>query len=148
MAVADQNIVGKFYFQLSLGGAETAGFFTEFDGLGNESEVIEHKSTDSNGKVIIQKTPGNLKWNNLTLKRGVDSGKVLWEWRKQVVDGNVATARKDGTISLMDDTGAAVLTYKFLRGWPCKYTSPGLSAGANEIMVEEIEIAHEGFERS
>jgi phage tail-like protein len=39
------------------------------------------------------------------------------------------------------------MTFKFIRAWPCRYSSPGLNAGANEILVEELELAHEGFER-
>jgi T4-like virus tail tube protein gp19 len=35
----------------------------------------------------------------------------------------------------------------FTRGWPCRYASPALNAGGDEALVEEIEIAHEGFER-
>ncbi|MGI8802179.1 MAG: phage tail protein [Solirubrobacteraceae bacterium] len=144
---ADQTLSGSFMFHLSLGGAETAGYFKEFDGLGSENEVIEHRSTDPSGKTVIQKIPGQLKWNNLTLKRGVDTSKVLWEWRQMVVSGGIATARKDGTITLIDSMGAPVSVYKFIRGWPCKYSSPGVSADSNEILLEEIEITHEGFER-
>ncbi len=54
---------------------------------------------------------------------------------------------KDGTIQVVDWEGNAVMTFKFVRAWPCRYSSPGLNAGANEILVEELELAHEGFER-
>jgi phage tail-like protein len=40
-----------------------------------------------------------------------------------------------------------VATYSFVRGWPCKYTSPGISAEGNDVLVEEVEIAHEGITR-
>jgi phage tail-like protein len=144
---ADQALTGNFMFQLSLGGAEAAGYFKEFEGLGTEHEVIEHRSTDRQGRTVIQKLPGQLKWGNLTLKRGVDTNKTLWAWREQIIKGLIETARKDGTITLTDSMGKPVATYKFVRGWPCRYTSPGLSAEANEILLEELEIAHEGFER-
>jgi phage tail-like protein len=143
----DQPLVGKFYFRLTLGGAETAGFFTEFEGIASENEVVEHKSMSMSGKTTIQKIPGTLKWANLVLKRGVDKDSTLWMWRKQVVDGLVNAARRDGTLEILDDTGAPTITYKFLKGWPCKYSSSGIGAATNEVMVEEIEIAHEGFER-
>ena len=44
-----------------------------------------------------------------------------------MLDGRLEDARKDG--------------------WPCKYTAPGLNGDANDILVEELEIAHEGFIR-
>jgi hypothetical protein len=34
-----------------------------------------------------------------------------------------------------------------VRGWPCRYSAPAITAAGDEVLVEEIEIAHEGFER-
>jgi phage tail-like protein len=143
----DEDLAGTYYFTLNLGGAEAAGFFAECTGLTSESAVVEHTASDANGKSYIQKFPGQLKWSNITLKRGIDKKMELWTWRKDVVDGKVADSRKDGTISVVDWEGNAVMTFKFIRAWPCRYSSPGLNAGGNEILVEELEIAHEGFER-
>jgi phage tail-like protein len=143
----DENLAGSYFFTLSLGGAEAAGYFKECSGLSNEHSVVEHTAADANGKSMIQKFPGQLKWANITLKRGVDKDQKLWKWRKDVVDGKIASSRKDGTIQILDWQGQAVLTFKFVRAWPCKYSAPGLNAGGNEILVEELEIAHEGFER-
>ena len=52
------------------------------------------------------------------------------------------------TIEVLDWTGSPVVTYQFVRAWPCRYSAPGLSAGGNEVMVEEIELAHEGLTRA
>jgi phage tail-like protein len=148
MAANDQVTAGAHYFQIKLGGAEAAGFFKEIDGIGSENEVITHTTTDQQGKSMVQKYPGQLKWNNITLKRGVDSNNALWQWRQQVINGQISDARKDGTIEVLDWTGSPVVTYQFVRAWPCRYSAPGLSAGGNEVMVEEIEIAHEGLTRA
>jgi phage tail-like protein len=109
---------------------------------------VEHTVTDKQGKAVVQKYPGQMKWANITLKRGVDNANQLWEWRKLVIDGKINDARKDGSISVIDWEGKAIVTYSFIGAWPCKYSAPGLNAGGNEILVEEIEIAHEGFERA
>lgn len=148
MAANDQLTAGAHYFMLSLGGAEAAGFFKEVDGISSEHEVIEHVTTDKQGKTMVQKYPGQPKWSNITLKRGVDSSNQLWQWRQQVISGQIDQARKDGQIQVLDWKGTQVVTYKFVRGWPCKYSAPGLTAGGNEVMIEEIEIAHEGMERA
>jgi phage tail-like protein len=148
MAANDQATAGAHYFQIKLGGAEAAGFFKEIDGIGSENEVVTHTTTDASGKSMVQKFPGQLKWNNITLKRGVDSNNALWQWRQQVINGQITDARKDGTIEVLDWTGSPVVTYNFVRAWPCRYSAPGLSAGGNEVMVEEIEIAHEGLTRA
>ncbi len=143
----NENLAGSYFFLLNLGGAEAAGYFKECSGLSSEHEVVSHVGTDAQGKAMVQKFPGQLKWSNITLKRGIDKEMQLWTWRKDVLDGKIAESRKDGTIEVVDWQGETVLTFNFVRAWPCRYSAPGLNAGANEILVEELEIAHEGFTR-
>ncbi len=142
-----QSTAGTYFFTLDLGGAQAAGYFKECSGLASEHTVVDHTTTDANGKALVQKFPGQMKWANITLKRGIDADNQLWTWRKKVIDGDVVGARTDGQIDILDWQGTAVVTYKFVQGWPCKYSAPGINAAGNEILVEEIEIAHEGFER-
>lgn len=148
MAANDQVTAGSHYFTISLGGAEAAGFFKEVDGIGSEHDVITHTTTDKSGKPMVQKYPGQMKWKNITLKRGIDSNNALWQWRQQVIDGQISSARKDGTIQVLDWTGSPIVTYNFVRAWPCRYSAPGVKADGNEVMVEEIEIVHEGMTRA
>jgi len=148
MSATDQATAGAHYFKINLGGAEAAGFFKEIDGIGSEHEVVVHTTGDASGKSVVQKYPGQLKWNNITLKRGVDANNALWTWRKQVIDGQVVQARKECKIEVINWKGETVVTYSFVNAWPCRYSAPGLSAGGNEVMVEEIEIAHEGMTRA
>jgi phage tail-like protein len=143
----DPDMRGNYYFMLTLGGAEAAGYFKECSGFSSENDVVEHQYTDGKGMPSVSKMPGQQKWSNITLKRGVDKESQLWAWRKEIVDGKIASARKDGQIQIMDFTGAPVVTFKFVKAWPCKYTAPGLNAGSNEVILEEIELVHEGFER-
>ena len=148
MADTVQSPVGNFIFQLKLDGVDKASFFAEISGLSTENQVIEHTSVGSNGKPIPQRFAGQVKWANIVLKRGVDKDLSLWNWRKQVLDGTIDANRKNGSITVMDQTGAPVVMYSFVRAWPAKYSSPGLNAGGNDILVEELEIAHEGFLRT
>lgn len=148
MADQVQSPVANFIFTLNLGGAEAAAFFAEVSGLSTENQVIEHTAADAKGKPLPQRFAGQTKWANIVLKRGVDKAQQLWTWRKAILDGNIDTNRKDCTINVMDQTGAIVVTYSFIRAWPSKYSSPGLNAGGNEILVEELELAHEGFTRT
>jgi len=72
------------HFRLQIGGREAIGQFREVSGLDSEQEIIEQKEVDANGNVSIKKVPGNLKYSNVELKRGIDVDKALWEWRYQV----------------------------------------------------------------
>jgi phage tail-like protein len=143
----DQTTAGAHYFTISLGGAEADGFFRDVDGISSENDVVVHTTSDAQGKSQVQKFPGQLKWNNITLKRGVDAKNSLWTWRQQVINGQIAAARKEVTINVLDWEGNTIVTYNFINAWPCRYSAPGLSASGNEVMVEEIEIAHEGMTR-
>jgi len=134
-------------FSLKLQGGIEA-FFREAGGFGSENEVIEHRQQSKDGRVVLIKQPGNLKWQNISLKRGITEDLKLWDWRKKVVDGQIAEARQDGSIMGYDEKGTLQVQYDFVNGWPCKWTASDMNADGNEVIVEEIEIAHEGLKRA
>ena len=128
------------HFRLTVGGKEAAGQFRECTGLDAENEIVEHKEIDA--KAVTVKVPGNMKWSNIELKRGVDVDKGLWEWRYQVETQGPDTARTDCTLELFCHR-----TYTIKQAWPSKYTGAAMNAGANEIAVEGVTLCHEGFKR-
>ena len=134
-------------FALTLGGNEEVAVFRECTGMDSETEVTEHKSVDAKGQPFVRKVSGATKWSNITLKRGVDTNKKLWDWRQKVVEQGPDAARVDGTIKLLDYDGSAILAYKFLQGWPVKYGGVTLNASSNDIAMEEVVICHEGLSR-
>jgi phage tail-like protein len=145
--MADE-IHGNLYFQLKLNGREGSGLFTEATGGGSENAVIEQKVSGPDGHVVIRKIPGNLKFNDLTLKRGIDPDMKLWQWRQQVVDGKYVEARCSGTIQMLDHQMKPVATYAFENGWPSKYTPAAMNAGQDQAAVEEITITVENYKRA
>lgn len=144
MADREDPLVG-FHFAIDLQGV-VAGFFTECSGLGSEQEVIEHKVV-KDGIEIVMKIPGRLKWENMTLKRGITSNMDIWKWRKMVEDGDVAGARRNGSVVMFDQKGKEVARWDFEGAWPVKVTGPQPKSDSNEIGVEELTIAHEYIER-
>lgn len=144
--MADENPLLGFHFGVDIQGVIT-GYFTECSGLGSEQEVIEHKVVTESGQEVVMKIPGRLKWENITLKRGITSSMDIWDWRKQVEDGDVEGARRDGSIVMYDQTLTEVARWNFERAWPLKVGGPQMKADANEIGVEELTIAHEFITR-
>lgn len=137
--------LASFNFKVDMQGT-VFGSFRECTGMGSETELIEGKES-SNGKLVYIKVPGALKWENIVLKRGITDSMDIWTWRKQVEQGNVKQARKNGTITMCDQNGEAIAQWTFKDGWPRKVSGPSFNAQSNEIGVEELEIVHEGIVR-
>ena len=146
MSVRDTDPLVSFCFSLDVQGT-VAGFFTECAGLGSEHEVIEHKVVNEKGQQVVQKIPGRLKWNDITLKRGVTSLMDVWEWRKLVEDGDIQTARKNGTVTMYDQSLSAVARWDFTNAWPSKVSGPTTKSDSNEIGVEEVILVCESYKR-
>ncbi len=123
-----------------------SGYFTECTDIGSENEVIEHTITDGQGREIIQKIPGKLNWNNVTLKRGIITNKFLWYWRKQVEEGNINDAGKNVSIIMMNQAGTDVAQWDFTDAWFSRITAPSVTSSSNEIVIEEVVMMFEGME--
>jgi phage tail-like protein len=146
MAIGQQKYpTTSFRFKVDVQGA-VQGSFRECGGLGSETELIEGKES-KDGKLVYMKIPGALKWENITLKRGITDSMDVWDWRKKVEEGNVDDARKDGSIVMCDEHGGEIARWNFTSGWPRKVSGPSFNAQNNEIGIEELEIVHEGIIR-
>lgn len=134
------------WFALDFGGS-AVGAFREVTGLGSENEVVEYKASAPGGQYVIKKVPGRMKWNNISLKRGITDAMDLWTWRKMVEDGDVQGSRRNGLITMYNQKGEPVAAWEFYDAWPNKLTGPTYNANANEVGIEELELTHEGYKR-
>ena len=97
----------SFNFLVELDGV-AQGSFSDCSGLGSTTVqvakhlgaqvVIENREGGDNARV--RKLPGKTTYTDLSLKWGSTSSTELWEWRQQIVDGNVV--RKNGSIVIYD----------------------------------------------
>jgi phage tail-like protein len=145
MADRRDPLVG-FHYAIEVQGVIT-GYFTECSGIGSEHEVIEHKVVDEKGRERIQKIPGRLKWENVTLKRGITDAMDIWDWREQVVRGDVEGARHNGSIVMFDQSLKETARWNFENAWPLKVSGPTVKSDSNEFGIEELVITHEGLYR-
>jgi phage tail-like protein len=136
-----------FNFRLEIEG-KLAGYFTEASGVGSEHEIVEHKAVDDSGHEIVQKIPGRLKWENVTLKRGITDALDIWDWRKLVEDGKMGDARTNCSIIMMDRNYEDVARWDFVNAWPSKVSGPSVKSDSNEFGVEEVTLVHEGMARA
>lgn len=141
------DLYTTFSFALEMDGIGVAQW-KEASGVESETETIEHKEATKEGKMIIRKVPGAMKWSDITLKKGIDARRDLWDWRKQVEDGDIDSARRNGSVVLYDSKHTEVARWNFVAGWPSKWKGADLNAGEDAIAVEEITITHEGLSRA
>lgn len=144
-ALSEDPLIG-FNFQLMIEGT-VAGYFTECSGIGSEHEIIEHKVVNDSGQEIVRKIPGRLKWQDITLKRGITSDLQIWTWRETVLQGKMSDSRKPITITMMSRDYQPVAIWHFTNAWPSKVSGPSLKSDSNEFGVEELTIVHEGMYR-
>lgn len=145
---ATDPLVG-FNFQLEVTGtAPMTGFFTEVSGIGTEHEVVEQKVVDENGHELVKKVPGRIKFQDVTLKRGITADMQIWAWRKLVEDGKMADARANMSIIMLDRDYTPVARWDFINAWPSKVTGPSVKSDDNSFGIEEVTIVHEGMIRA
>ncbi|MGH9722865.1 MAG: phage tail protein, partial [Bryobacteraceae bacterium] len=94
--------------------------------------------------ITVRKIPGLKKFTNIMLKRGIIGDLAFWNWILEGMNGQVH--RTDGSVLLLDENRQEVMRWNFKRGYPCKWTGPGLNAKNNEISMETLEICHEGLD--
>ena len=126
----------------------TADFFSTASGFSNTSEIVTHQAVDSAGNSVLHKIPGDLTWSEITLERGITGDMSLWDWRQEVVNGDMDSARRDGSIVMYDSTLTEIARWNFVRGWPSAWTGPDVGADNQAVAIESITIAHEGLERA
>lgn len=117
--------------------------FAEVSGLTMEVQPIEYRYGNQKDPIAIQ-MPGLKKFSNITLKRGVVKGQSDFaDWINSVALNRVK--RRTVTISMLDEEHNPVVSWKVKEAWPVKVEGPGLKASGNEVAIESIELAHEGF---
>lgn len=141
----DPPVVAKFGLEVE---GKLVGVYESVSGIGSESEVIIQKITNpETGETIMQATPGRLRWLPVTLRRGVTSNVDVWEWRQDVVQGNIDEARTNCSIIAFDEANGEIARWNFDNAWPSKVVGPTMAVGSSDYMVEEIVIVHEGCTR-
>jgi phage tail-like protein len=140
------DALAGYHFSIEIGGV-TIAQFQEVSGIASELDVIELKQNTADGKYIVHKLPGNRKPPTITLKRGKNSSKDLWDWHEKIFQGKVADARKEGSVVLYSYDHSEVGRYNFTGAWPSKVSMSSLKAGSNEVLMEEVTLVCEELTR-
>jgi len=123
-------------------GTDTVAF-SEVSGLSIVYETITHKESPAGTQTGLQvrHMPGQGTPVNLTLKKGMVQGKsvaTLYNWISAIKLNQIE--KKDITIQLCNEQGAAVISWKVINAFPTTLEAPTFDASANDVAVESMEL--------
>lgn len=137
----------NFRFRLEIDGIQQAGF-SEVTVADTTTDAIDYR--EGNEPPHARKLSGLTKYANITLKWGVTDSMELYNWHAKVVEtgsggeGN----RKKVTVVVLDESGRDKARFVVDNAWPIKYTPGALTGKGNDVMIETLEFANEGIERT
>lgn len=103
-----------------------------------------------------RKSPGQTKFDAITLERGVTHDKEFEQWTNKVwnfgsglgKEVSLKDFRKDIIIEVYNEAGQLAIAYKVYRCWVSEFQAlPGLDASANAVAIQTIKLENEGWER-
>ncbi len=148
----------NFNFRIVMGGVEVAAC-RKMSGLTGTVDVVKFRA-GSNLASNEEVSPGRTHYEPVTLEAGLTTDPEFERWALQLIrhDQTLPPApprvsdpdfRREVEIFVYDiDNNQAVKKFILHRAWVSKYTAMSeLAAEANEVLIETIEIQHEGFTR-
>lgn len=136
----------NFRFKVVIDGIKLDGGFSEATVPDTTTDPVDYREgTDG---TFQRKLSGLTKYGNVTLKKGITDSMELYNWRKLVEDTGAITARKTISLILTDEEGNDKSQWDIVNAWPTKYSSGGFNAKNNEVVIESLEIVHEGIVRT
>ena len=125
-------------FKVELDGI-TIGGFQRVEIPSKRTEQIEYR--EGNDPAHHKRLWGKNSYDDLIMERGAkkENGD-LYNWRKDVDEGKLDSARKSVAVILQDETGESHLRWEFTNAWPKEYQPPTLQsntgAGQGNIATE------------
>ncbi|MDQ6709648.1 MAG: phage tail protein [Candidatus Dormibacteraeota bacterium] len=128
-------------FRVKIDDGHELGDWSKCDGLSVEYDVLEYKEGGENG--FIHRIPGRVKYQNIKLTRPInkDSERVA----KWIASLKHRVTRHTAAISALDTEGHAIATWSLEGIYPVRWSGPSLDIGSNQVAMETLELAHNGF---
>ncbi len=118
--------------------------FSQVSGLSMGFETTTYKQSPVESGVpgpVVMRMPAQSSDINITLQKGIVRGKSvpqLYEWLNSTQINQVE--KKDINISLMDETGAPVFTWKVINAFPTGLEAPTFDANSNDAAIENLKL--------
>jgi phage tail-like protein len=143
----------NFKFRVKWDGKYVAGI-SKVGALKKEVTPVEHRN--GGDPSMVRKSPGQIKYDPVTLERGVTHDQEFEKWANKVwnfgsglgAEVSLKDFRKDIIIEMYNEAGQLAIAYKVYRCWVSNFQAlPDLDASANAIAIENMTLQNEGWER-
>jgi phage tail-like protein len=143
----------NFKFRVRWDGRYVAGI-SKVSALKRTTDVVEHR--EGGDPSTVRRSPGQTKYEAITLERGVTHDKDFEQWANKVwnfgsglgAETSLRDFRKDVALEVYNESGQLVLAYKIYRCWVSEFQSlPELDASANAVAIQTMKLENEGWER-
>jgi phage tail-like protein len=143
----------NFKFRIKWDGRYVAGV-SKIGALKRTTEVVTHR--EGGDPSTVHKSPGQTKYEPITLERGVTHDPEFEKWANKVwnygsglgAEVSLKDFRKDVIIEVYNEAGQTTLAYKVYRCWASEFQAlPELDASGNAVAIQTLKLEHEGWER-
>ena len=131
--------IRNFRFRLEIDGIQQAGF-SEVSGFDITVDPIDYR--EGTDPTHVRKLTGLTKYGNVTLKWGITTSMDLYNWHRQIVDGEIV--RKTIAIVSVNERGDDVNRWEVVDAWPTKYDPMDFNAKGNEAGIATLELVNQG----
>ncbi len=137
----DLDTAQSVRFRVKIDGGNDLGDWSKCDGLSVEYDVFEYKEGGENG--FTHRIPGRVKYQNIKLTRPINKdSKQVADW---IASLKRNVRRQTAEVSALDPLGQAIVTWNLEGIYPVRWSGPSLDVGNNQVAMETLEIAHNGF---
>jgi phage tail-like protein len=126
-----------------LGDGRVLATCEQVTGLGRGSSVEHRAGTDPESASI--RGGGPTRSTSLVLGRVHVADAELLAWARGTTAAGSPT-RRDLRIELVDEAGRRSTGWTVHDGWVVKFEGPDLDAAANDVVIETLELTHEGVD--
>ena len=143
----------NFKFRAKWDGRHVLGV-SKVSALTRTTEVVEHR--EGGDPSTVRKSPGQTKYEPITLERGVTHDEEFEKWASKVwsfgaglgAEVSLKDFRKNIILEFYNEAGQLAIAYKIYNCWVSEFQAlPDLDASANAVAIQHIKLEHEGWER-
>ena len=137
----------KFKFLIEIDDFASAGF-QKCSELSVEVANIEYHE---GGALIPNKSPGRLKFADVTLERGATKDHDLFDWMEQVADAAANAGlvepkfKRNVDIVQQDRDGSTLRRWTIAGAWPVKFVAGAWDNEADENVIESVTLTFDYF---